>query len=277
MNCLRRGQRFSVAELCGFLVLCMAVPFWFVQPIYSVLPLGLFLLACLSAPFLPRVPFFLPLISRGPAGSQGIALTFDDGPCPASTPLLLELLEKYHLSATFFVIGKKAETYPELIQAILDHGHSIGNHSYNHDNLLMLRSCTALKQDISTAQQVLNTLGVLPLLFRPPVGITNSRLKLVLEQLDLKAITFSCRVFDRGNRNTRNLAARVRHRLKPGDILLLHDNPPPTRTQAKSWRYELDTLFADLQRAYQIVPLETLIQRPVMGPPLAAKNGISPQ
>ena len=264
MNCLRRGRRFSTAERCGFLALGLAALLACVQPSFCIIPLGLFLLACLCAPFLPRIAFFLPVISRGPAGSHGIALTFDDGPCPASTPVLLQLLAQYQLPATFFVIGKKAETYPELIQSILNHGHSIGNHSYHHDNLLMLRSCTVLKRDVAATQQALATLGVSPHLFRPPVGITNSRLKLVLEELDLQAITFSCRVFDRGNKNIRHLAGRVLHRLKPGDILLLHDNPPPTSAEAAIWQHELEQLFAGLTSNYQTVPLETLIMRPVM-------------
>ena len=264
MNCLVRGKRFSCAEKTGFLALGTALLLGAIEPFYSIVPLGFFLIACLCAPFLPRVAFFLPVISRGPAGNPGVALTFDDGPCPASTPLLLKLLDQYHLPATFFVIGKKAETYPELIQAILDHGHSIGNHSYHHDNLLMLRSCATLEHDIVTAQQALAKLGVYPRFFRPPVGITNSRLKLVLEHLDLQAITFSCRIFDRGNKNINHLAARVRRRLKPGDILLLHDNPPATRVQAESWQCELETLFADLQQIYQVIPLNELLDQPIM-------------
>ena len=265
MNCWRQRYGFSLAEKTGGTAIGLAILLGLIDPRLACLPLGLFLAACLCAPFCPQWSFFLPLISRGCANMDGIALTFDDGPCPASTPLLLSLLAQYQFTATFFVIGKKAEAYPELIQAILEQGHSIGNHSYRHDPFLMLRSCTTLAGDIRAAQEVLKRSGVRPLLFRPPVGITNSRLKPVLEHQGLQAITFSCRVFDRGNRNIHNLAAKVRSHLKSGDILLLHDNPPAKAEAAACWHQELDTMFADINRNFSVVPLADFIGRPVMG------------
>ena len=178
--------------------------------------------------------------------------------------MLLELLAKYRLRATFFVIGEKAAAYPELIDLILAHGHTIGNHSYRHDNFLMCRSSRALEKDIRATQDILAQAGIQPLLFRPPIGITNPRLKPVLAGLGLQTVTFSCRIFDRGNRNVANLAAQVLRKLRPGDILLLHDNPPPTSEKIAYWHTELDRLFSSLQELHHVVPLSELIGQPVM-------------
>ena len=89
--------------------------------------------------FLPGFGFYLPIVSRGESKLNAVALTFDDGPDPLVTPQVLQLLLKHQVTATFFVTGKKAAKHPELIKEILRHGHSIGNHSYIHDNLLMFR------------------------------------------------------------------------------------------------------------------------------------------
>ena len=258
-------RRLNSAEKTGCLAFLSAGLLGFSTiPQIAAVPLTLFLLACLAAPFFPRWSFFLPVISRGKQGATGVALTFDDGPFPASTPLLLELLAQYRLPATFFVVGRQAVAHPELIAAILAHGHTIGNHSSRHDNLLMLRSCRALEEDIRATQEVLAQLGGRPLLFRPPIGITGPRLQPALASLGLQALTFSCRIFDRGNRNVRNLASRVLRRLQPGDILLLHDNPPQSEEARIDWSQELHRLFASLSQADLVVPLAALIDQPVM-------------
>lgn len=261
----RRG--FSPAEKTGIAALLAAVPLGLGSvPQTAALPLALFLLVCLAAPFLPRSSFFVPVICRGKPGSQGIALTFDDGPFPTSTPMLLQLLARYRLPATFFVVGEHAAAHPELIEAILAQGHTIGNHSFRHDHLLMLRDCTALEADIRHTQEVLHRMGIRPLLFRPPIGITSPRLEPALSALGLHTMTFSCRILDRGNRNIRDLAARVLRQLQPGDILLLHDTPPGSEERTAYWFQELDRLFGRLSEANRVVPLADLIGRRVMVP-----------
>ena len=259
------GKDRSLAEKTGLLALLAAIPLGLTgTPQVAAAPLLIFLLLCLAAPFLSRWSFFLPVICRGTPGNTGIALTFDDGPFPASTPILLELLARYRLPATFFVVGEHAAAHPELIAAILAQGHAIGNHSFRHDPLLMLRDCTTLTADIRHTQEVLARMGIQPLLFRPPIGITSPRLRPALASLNLQAMTFSCRVFDRGNRSIRNLAARVLKQLQPGDILLLHGNPPESEEHTLCWQQELQTLFDRLAKENQVVPLADLISQPIM-------------
>jgi peptidoglycan/xylan/chitin deacetylase (PgdA/CDA1 family) len=255
--------RFSLAEKTGFAAFLVALLLGIVSPLLAVIPLFVFLLACLCAPFFPQFPFFLPLICRGNGAGNAISLTFDDGPAPSSTPLLLNLLAQHHLPATFFVVGRNAAAHPDLIRMILDHGHTIGNHSYEHDSFLMLRNSQKLARDISATQDILLQSGIQPLLFRPPVGITNPRLGRVLTNLGLKAVTFRFRIYDRGNKNISRLAVRVLRSVQPGDILLLHDADPLSGETA-TWLNELDCLFSSLKKTYQIIPLADLIDRPVM-------------
>lgn len=258
-------QGMSLAEKTGIAAILTAIPLGAsAVPQTAAIPLALFLVLCLTAPFLPRWSFFLPVICKGMSGSNGIALTFDDGPFPDTTPILLDLLARYRLPATFFVVGEHAAAHPELIAAILAQGHTIGNHSLRHDHLLMLRNCRTLEADIRRTQEILGGMHIRPLLFRPPIGITSPRLQPALASLGLQALTFSCRIFDGGNRNIHNLAARVLKKLQPGDILLLHDSPPASEERMSYWFQELQCLFQHLAQANHVVPLAHCIDQPVM-------------
>jgi peptidoglycan/xylan/chitin deacetylase (PgdA/CDA1 family) len=260
----RRPSKPSAAEISGAIALLLALLLSLLSPPLALLPLSLFLLSCLVAPFVAGYGFFLPVISRGTPEGKQVALTFDDGPWPTSTPILLDLLARHNLQATFFVVGRQAEKYPELIATILAQGHTIGNHSLRHDSLLMLRRPKTLQKDIHATQEILQKLGVTPLVFRPPAGITNPRLKQVLALENLLAVNYSCRAMDGGNRNIDNLAGKILARLRPGDIIMLHDLPPQGKALSSTWQKELDRLFAALQDNGQVVSLEKIIHHPVM-------------
>lgn len=255
---------FSLAEKTGFTTLLLALLFMIWAPSLSAVLLLVFLLLCLVAPFFPGFSFFLPIISRSVNETTGIALTFDDGPSPASTPILLSLLARHGLPATFFAVGRQAAAYPELIAEILDHGHTIGNHSWRHDNFLMLRSRERLERDIHGTQEILRQAGIQARVFRPPAGATNPYLATVLAKENLTAVNYSCRAFDRGNKNINNLAGKILDRLRPGDIIMLHDLPPYLEELSDYWQQELELLFTALQNNFNVVPLEEIIERPVM-------------
>ena len=258
--------RLSLAEKAGIvslltaaLLLCFAAPL-------APLPPAIFLGLCAIAPFLPRFSFYLPIISRGQTGRAAIALSFDDGPSPDSTPLLLQLLGRYDLRATFFIIGERALRYPQLLKEIVASGHSIGNHSFSHDSLLMLRSSKRLRREIESTQVILRRAGVIAHAFRPPVGVTNPRLKGILADLGLYTVNFSCRIFDHGNKRIHGLSAKVLARLRPDDIVVLHDTLPADQDQACYWLAEIERLFQGLKaREIAVLPLEELIGQPVMG------------
>jgi len=264
MSQTKSKNPWSLAEKIGLTTIIFSALVYTVDPRFTVLLLGLFLALCAVAPFLHRFSFFLPVISHGQSGVTAIAITFDDGPSPTSTPDLLKLLAKHKITATFFVIGAKAAAHPRLIRDIIDQGHSVANHSYRHDSLLMFKSYRDLKNDIQTTQAILEGLGVQPHIFRPPAGIANPRLKAVLAEIGLTMVNFSCRIFDRGNKSIDGLAERVMNRIRPGDILMLHDTCPEPDELKKYWLSEIDRLFRDLRKEKTILPLAEVIKLPVM-------------
>ncbi len=241
-------------------------------PVWSIFPLAGFVLVCLAAPFAAGYGFFLPVICRGPSNIRCVSLTFDDGPDGTTTPLVLNLLESYQVSATFFVTGKNARSHPDLIARILDQGHTIGNHTYSHDPLIMLKSGQRLKEEIIKTQAVLAGHGIRPLVFRPPAGITNPKLGPVLAELGLSAVNFSCRALDKGNRRISGIASKILSRVKSGDIILLHDSKPwakspeePENITLSSFLTELERVLNGLEtRKLSVVPLSELIGQAVM-------------
>lgn len=103
-------------------------------------------------------------------GERPAALTFDDGPHPESTPQILKLLARKNLFATFFVCGERAEAHPELVHAIIDHGHQLGNHSYSHPDAWKLPA-TQIIADLDRSAAVIEQISGRPLLwYRPPYG-----------------------------------------------------------------------------------------------------------
>jgi len=232
---------------------------------FSVLPWLALGMLCLTAPFVPRLSFFLPIVIHGDRKARTIALTFDDGPDPQTTPLLLELLSRRMTKAAFFVIGQKAERHPELIRELLRQGHEIGNHSDRHDVCLMLRSSTVLRRDLTRSQERLAALGIRPLAFRPPVGITNPHLAKVLKDLGMICCGFSCRAGDWGNRHLTGIHRKILRKIRGGDIVLLHDCNPRDEKATHLWLAEVDLILKGLkEREFYPILLSELIQQPVM-------------
>jgi peptidoglycan/xylan/chitin deacetylase (PgdA/CDA1 family) len=255
----------SLAERVGLAAFLLAMLMLFLDPRLAAVPLAGFLLLCLAAPFFPRFGFYLPIVSRGKSGKQAVALTFDDGPDPLTTPHLLRLLAKHQAPAAFFVTGQKAAKHPELIKAILRRGHSIGNHSFSHNSLVLFKSSRSIAQDIDSARDVLRGFGVIPLAYRPPVGITGPRLGPALLQSGGYLVNFSCRAMDGGNRWIKNLSKNILKRVQPDDIILLHDGRPPKEDLIPFWLNEIDQLLSSLAALQlEILPLSEIIGQPVM-------------
>ena len=230
----------------------------------AALPLAAFGAMCLGAAFRPGSSFFLPVISRGVSGRSAVALTFDDGPDPLTTPELLRLLARHGAPATFFVTGERVRRHPELVGAILAAGHTVANHSYRHDPLGAFRRTRTIAAEITATQQALMALGVEPLAYRPPMGITSPRLRPAVAGAGLIVVNFSCRAWDGGNRRIHNLAARILKRVRANDILLLHEHLLDP-AQLPEWAAEMESVLRGLRAGkLEIIPLAELIGRPVM-------------
>ena len=262
----KRNGYVSPAVIAGIISLIIAALLLLLHgSLVFTIPLAVFIILCVVAPFFPTRGFFLRVVSRGSTGKNFVSLTFDDGPDPETTRPLLKLLDRSSIKATFFVTGERAVFYGDLISEILVHGHDIGNHSYHHDPFLMLRSTKTLLREIESTHTTLTRFHISPAAFRPPVGITNPRLDNVLKQLGLYCVTFTCRAFDAGNRNVRGLSGRILNKVKPDDIILLHDIRPGRDITTEDFLREVESILAGLKRmGLQVVPLRELIGKPVM-------------
>jgi len=158
------------------------------------------------------------------AARREIGITIDDGPDPAVTPAVLDLLDAHPAKATFFCIGTEARAHPALCREIVRRGHSVQNHSDRHSPGFSLLGPKAMGREIAAAQASLAEItGELPRYFRAPAGLRNPFLAPVLQRLDLQLVSWTRRGFDTVRREPTDVLARLARGLAAGDILLAHD------------------------------------------------------
>lgn len=151
-----------------------------------------------------------------------VALTFDDGPFPIYTTLLLDTLDRLHIKATFFLVGEQVEQYPYFAQAIARAGHEIANHSFHHPNLAQLTPL-AVEDELRSAQEAIATVtGVTPKYFRPPGGDYNDTVLRVARALGLVTVFWTDNPGDYLNRGPHLLEARTLSNIANGGIILFH-------------------------------------------------------
>jgi peptidoglycan/xylan/chitin deacetylase (PgdA/CDA1 family) len=148
-----------------------------------------------------------------------IALTFDDGPSEQYTNRLLDILKTEGVHATFFVLGRNAEKYPQILAREYREWHEIGNHSYSH-TLFTKLSTGAIQDEIyRTDQAIYHAIWAYPTIFRPPYGSTNTG---VLAVIHMPAILWS---IDTRDWQTHSIAQNITsvQNIKDGDIIIMHD------------------------------------------------------
>jgi peptidoglycan/xylan/chitin deacetylase (PgdA/CDA1 family) len=207
---------------------------------------------------------FVDAVIGAPRGERGVALTFDDGPHPRWTPRVLDVLAERGAHATFFLVGRKAERYPEVVLRILERGHAVGLHSYAHDRLFALRGERRVKEDLERGMAVLQKItGRRPRLFRPPIGHTNPAIARAVDSLDLVVVGWTIAGRDGVARaRPEAVAARVRRDLRDGVIVLLHDAPEHGDREPAGLRALpaiIDAIFAE---RLQIVPVSRWVDLP---------------
>lgn len=176
----------------------------------------------------PRSTWLGPNWSRLPATSGGrdgrVAITIDDGPDPAVTPPVLDVLDKSGVRATFFCVGERIAAHPALSREILARGHCIENHSQHHSHHFSVLGPRRMKLEVARAQDtIVEVTGQRPRFFRAPAGLRNPFLDGVLSDLDLHLASWTRRGFDTVTRRPGAVLERLTRHLGNGDILLLHD------------------------------------------------------
>ncbi|PKQ10026.1 MAG: hypothetical protein CVT69_01845 [Actinobacteria bacterium HGW-Actinobacteria-9] len=160
---------------------------------------------------------------KAPTSDKVVALTFDDGPWPAQTEQILDILKAERVKATFFVVGKQAYAYPRAMRRIVNEGHVVGNHTQGH--LILDRvSPTAVRQQISDGQTaIFKTTGVRAKWFRPPGGHLSAAVGAETARHGLSLAMWSVDPQDWRQPNGGKLYAELVGTVKPGAIVLLHD------------------------------------------------------
>jgi peptidoglycan/xylan/chitin deacetylase (PgdA/CDA1 family) len=197
---------------------------------------------------------------KGPKFEKQVALTFDDGPDRHYTVQILNILKREQVPATFFVLGKMAKKYPEVLKRIDQEGHVIGNHSFSHPQLTKLRLTESDWQIIQTNKLIYQTIHKTPLLIRPPYGLINKGLESHYGQEGYKVIEWSVDTQDWAGPSPAKIVQTVQKEMEPGGIILQHC---AGGKQLEATVKALPVLIKDLkEQGYQFVTVDQLLGVP---------------
>ena len=222
-------------------------------------------------PDLPSLPRTLPPEARVSYSQMHvpgnvIAITFDDGPHPQNTPRLLDMLKERGIKATFFLIGKSAATWPDVVKRIIAEGHEVANHTWTHPLLTHLSEAKVLDELQSTHDAITKACGTAPILYRPPYGAASmSQKKMIHEHFGYPTILWDVDPEDwRAPRFIAKVHDCLLKETRSGSIILCHDIHQPTVDAMPS---TLDDLTA---RGFKFVTVTQLINLEVQTAKLAA-------
>jgi peptidoglycan/xylan/chitin deacetylase (PgdA/CDA1 family) len=163
-----------------------------------------------------------------PAGSKRLALTYDDGPNDPHTLRLLEVLAKHNVHATFFLIGRYVKQRPDIARQIAQAGHVIGNHTFNHPNLIFA-SARQTATELQQCEQALHdAVGEHSRLFRPPFGGRTPGTLRVARKLGFEPVMWNVMGWDWSGKSADYVEQSVDKHIHGGDVILLHDGSHAT-------------------------------------------------
>lgn len=195
------------------------------------------------------------VIRSVPRSRQAIALSFDDGPSPANTPEILDMLRSHAAQATFFFVGQEVQRYPDLAAEVIAEGHEIGNHLWSHLNPLDL-DAAELRRQICLANEEIAKVGASPRLYRPPYGKRAAAATTAFPELELVPVLWSIDSGDTAGFPAPRVAREVVARARSGDIVLLHDGGERRPVTLEATRLILERLRG---RGYELVTVSSLI------------------
>ena len=158
-----------------------------------------------------------------PRSSRLLALTYDDGPNDPYTCRLLEVLERHGVKATFFLIGQFVQQKPGIARAVVNAGHAIGSHTWDHPNFIFC-STSEVRRQLELAQKaIFDATGVKPELFRPPFGGRRPASLRAVRAFGLEPIMWNVTCYDWKARTAEQIVAHAERQIRGGDVILLHD------------------------------------------------------
>ena len=202
-----------------------------------------------------------PVIWAGESTKHAVALTFDDGPSPLFTPKILALLKQYQAHATFFVLGRKVEKYPGLVQAELRAGHEVGNHSYSHPYLTK-SSQFNLEKEVERTDMALDLLGCPKKgrLIRPPFSAFDDRLTTYIAHKQQHLALWSIDSGDWQGLGSEAIVKNVLTRVKNGSIVIFHDSDEKDQADRTPTVEALEVILPALKaEGYELVTVSELV------------------
>jgi peptidoglycan/xylan/chitin deacetylase (PgdA/CDA1 family) len=185
-------------------------------------PVAMLIILITYGYFIPTSPVFGKVYYEGDYHDKVVALTFDDGPNEPYTSEVLDILDGYKVKATFFVVGKNVELYPETAKRMITEGHVLGNHSYSHNANHALTEFGA--RDLAVAQEaIFKTVGVSPHLYRPPHGKKSPWELEEVKKQGMIEVTWNVSTGELNTTSPVLVAEKIVHETHPGGIILLHD------------------------------------------------------
>ena len=172
---------------------------------------------------LPQPIRHISALNNSTQTDNPVCLTFDDGPDPAYTHNILDVLADHEVTATFFVVGKAAEEHPHLLEKMLTAGHSIGNHTYSHHHPWMISSRKAKQEVARTTEVIKNITGSAPRWFRPPFGRLRPAMHKQAHSEQMATVLWNHSIIDWGPLGTESGISQRLEKIKAGDIVLMHD------------------------------------------------------
>ncbi len=200
------------------------------------------------------------VIWRAAIAEPKIALTFDDGPQSDTTPRLLEILNKFDVKATLFLIGQNIETHFDLACEIVKAGHEVANHTFSHFNMLRLDS-ERLIEEIKHTDTLLRSLkGAAPKFLRPPMGLFSKRVLDIVEQAGYETVIGDVYPRDSHLPGKDKILQRVLKRVTAGSIIILHDGGNSHNLDRSQTLWAVERMIPQLQdRGFEFVTISKLL------------------
>lgn len=240
------------------LVVLVGLHYQYGMPWYAYfILLLLFGLVLFPGVYFIQLNYFVQSLYKGPSNKKQIAITFDDGPMREFTPKVLDILKNENVRASFFLIGKNIAGNEDILKRLVNEGHTIGNHSFEHGFWFSMQGKQKMIADAGKCDEIIEQVtGLQPKLFRPPYGVTNPMVAQVIKQKGYTSIGWSVRTYDTNAQSAEQLLVKALKNLESGDIVLFHDWAAHTIGILSEFIQEAK------RRGFELVTVDELLQIP---------------
>jgi len=216
----------SFKQLTVLFLLIEGMIFYLFRNTSVLLPVLLFVLLAylLLFFFSMNLKFNFFLNAKNNAKKGCVVLGFDDGPDPEMTLKILDILEEHNAKAIFFLIGKNAIKYPDIVREIIKRGHVIGGHTLHHPANFGTIGLNRVEEEIMGGINAVEGIVSQKItLFRPPLGVSNPIIAAIVKKYNLQVVGWNIRSYDTINKDAQKMLHRITHKIKGGSSILLHD------------------------------------------------------